>query len=45
MRYAMYMKDLTCNQEMVAKIPKNLDPKSYNLQTMQKDVECIFLCS
>jgi hypothetical protein len=45
MRYAFYMKDITCNQELVAKLPKSINPKHYNLDVMKKDIEAMFICS
>lgn len=45
MRYAFYMKDLDIEQELVAKMPKNVDPATYTLEVMQKDIEAMFLCS
>ena len=40
MRYAFYMKELEGNKnELVAKLPKNINPKSYNVETMAKDIE------
>ena len=29
---------------MVAKIPKEVDPKTYNLDHMNKDIEAMFIC-
>jgi len=43
MRYAFYMKDLELSQKMVAKLPKVIDD-SYNMETMMKDIESIFIC-
>jgi len=46
MRYAFYMEDIECdNQQMVAKLPKNLNPKHYNLDVMKNDIETMFICS
>jgi hypothetical protein len=41
MRYAFYMKETTKNsiRLLVAKIPKDVNPESYNLETMKKDIE------
>ena len=30
---------------MVAKLPKNIDPKHYNLDEMKKDIEAMFICN
>lgn len=45
MRYAFYMNDMTCKQELVAKMPKSINPKYYNLEVMKKDIEAMFVCS
>jgi ribonuclease HII len=29
----------------VAKLPKNVNPKQYNLETMKKDIETMIICS
>ena len=42
MRYAFYALDTTLNQKLVAKLPKSLT--SYNIPTLQKDLESIFIC-
>lgn len=45
MRYAFLMKDITCDQELVAKLPKSTNPKSYKLEVMKNDIEAMFICS
>jgi hypothetical protein len=47
MRYAFYMTERGVNgvAELVAKLPKNLNPKYYNLDTMKKDIEAMIICS
>jgi hypothetical protein len=30
---------------MVAKLPKNVNPKHYNLEVMKNDIEAMFICS
>jgi len=46
MRYAFYMKELEGNKnELVAKLPKNVNPKTYNIETMVKDIETQIICS
>ena len=44
MRYAFYMQDLDIGQQMVAKLPKNINPASYNLEHMKLDIEAMFIC-
>ena len=46
MRYTFYMNDLELEDghEMVAKLPKDINPKSYNLEIMSKDIEAMVLC-
>ena len=39
MRYAFYMYDFKAKQNYVAKLPMNLDPLSYNLDSMKNDIE------
>jgi len=29
---------------MVAKLPKNINPKTYNLESMKHDIEAMFIC-
>ena len=45
MRYAFYMKDLQNGLEMVAKLPKDVNPETYNIEHMKKDLEAMFICS
>ena len=45
MRYAFLMKDCDLNEEHVVKVPKNINPKSYNLEEMKNDIEAMFICS
>ena len=45
MRYAFYMQDLASKNEYVAKLPKDLRPKTYNLEEMKNDIEAMFVCS
>lgn len=46
MRYAFYMKELDGQkEELVAKLPKNVNPKFYNMETMKKDIEAMIICS
>jgi hypothetical protein len=44
MRYAFLMKDTTLKQDMVAKVPKDMNPTTYNLETMKSDIEAHFIC-
>jgi hypothetical protein len=44
MRYAFYAKDIVLDQNMVAKLPKILNPKTYTLDVMKKELEAIFIC-
>ena len=45
MRYAFYMSDsLENGKQMVAKVPKDINPSTYNLDYMKKDIEAMFLC-
>ena len=46
MRYAFYMDDLELEDahQMVAKLPKDINPKTYNLNTMSKDIEAMVVC-
>ena len=43
MRYAFFLKDI--DQELVAKLPKNTNPKHYNLDVMKNDIESMFICT
>lgn len=45
MRYAFLMKDCELNENYVAKVPKDLNPKTYNLEVMKNDIEAMFICS
>ncbi len=45
MRYAFIAKDLDLNEEYVVKVPKNINPATYNLETMKNDIEAQFICS
>lgn len=45
MRYAFLMKDQDLNEEYVVKVPKNINPASYNLDTMKNDIEAMFICT
>lgn len=44
MRFAFYMFEEEIGQKMVGKLPKVLDA-NYNLQTLSKDLEAVFICS
>ena len=39
MRYAFLMRDCDLNEDYVVKVPKNINPKSYNLEEMKNDIE------
>lgn len=43
MRYAFYATDDELDQNMVAKLPKVIS-KDYNIETLKKDLESIFIC-
>jgi hypothetical protein len=45
MRYAFYMIDVVSDQKMVAKLPKDVNPKHYNLDVMKNDIEAMFICT
>ncbi len=45
MRYAFLMKDIDLQEEYVVKVPKNINPATYNLETMKNDIEAMFICS
>ena len=45
MRYAFQMQDCDLSEKYVVKVPKNLNPKSYNLEEMKSDIEAMFVCS
>jgi len=44
MRYAFYMEDIDARQKLVAKVPKDLNPKNYNLESMKSDIEAMIIC-
>jgi vacuole morphology and inheritance protein 14 len=44
MRYAFYMKDVELGEELVAKLPKKISAKSYNILEMKKDIESMLIC-
>ena len=44
MRYAFQMKDCDLKDKYVVKLPKNVNPKTYNLQEMKNDIEAMFIC-
>ena len=39
MRYAFYLEDLDTNYKYVAKLPKHIAPKYYNMDVMKNDIE------
>ena len=43
MRYAFKMFDSLLNQQLVAKLPKEID-ENYNLEQMKKDIETQYIC-
>lgn len=45
MRYAFLMKDMELNEQYVVKVPKDMNPATYNLETMKSDIEAMFICS
>ena len=44
MRYAFMMKDLDLNEKYVVKIPKDVNPVTYNFDDMQKEIEAMIIC-
>jgi len=45
MRYAFYLHDNIDDQDQVAKLPKKISEKTYNLETMKKEIETTIICS
>ena len=45
MRYAFMMKDYDQHGSFVVKVPKNINPKSYQLEEMKNDIEAQLICS
>ena len=45
MRYAFLMLDKELGEHYVVKVPKNVQPASYNLEEMKNDIEAMFVCS
>lgn len=45
MRYAFLMKDVELEEQYVVKLPKDINPKHYNLEEMKHDIEAMFVCS
>jgi hypothetical protein len=39
MRYAFLAKDCELGEECVVKLPKDINPRSYNLEVMKNDIE------
>ena len=44
MRYAFFAFEQKLGQKLVAKLPKELDESEYNLETMSKDLETMYIC-
>lgn len=45
MRYAFLMRDFDLKEQYVVKVPKDVNPKTYNPEEMKNDIEAMFICS
>ena len=43
MRYAHYMRDINMQENIVAKIPRTIEEKEYNPESMMKDIESMII--
>lgn len=45
MRYAFLAEDLNLNENCVVKVPKDINPITYNIVEMKNDMEAMFICT